>query len=446
MITVAQPAGASRWSGGTAHNIQWTTTDTEDPATALRVWVNYSATGTAPFSPIAGLQGIPGDTTTFAWTLPLDDTTTAALEFTATDTDGGRTVQLSPTFAVDSLHPVVQTTSPMTGETGVAPTADIVIVFSEPMARAATEAAVSFGPAIPGMVFTWSNGDRILTISHAPMSTFTTYTGIVSTAAMDASDPGNDLATSLVWGFQTGSADAAPPVIIDVLAIPASANPGTLVAIAANVTDNVGVTSVAAEVTLPDSSTQNLTMVFASGNRWVVDQAWTLLGTYAFTVWAFDGAGNFDSASATFAIVAPDTTPPAIAHTPPGGVRVGDAIPITATVTDDGTVAAVRLVYTPIGGVEQNVSMTLVSGSWTFTIPGQTSAGTVHYRIYAVDDAGNEVLTQEFGVDVTAAPPSGGTDIVLYAGIGLLLVLVLAGVAFVLLKRKRKGGTEPPAE
>ncbi len=134
-----------------------------------------------------------------------------------------------------------------------------------------------------------------------------------------------------------------------------------------------------------------------------------------------------------------DTTPPVIVHTPPASAYVGDAIAINATVTDpDSAVQEVRLVYTPVGGTEQNVSMALASGStYAYAIPAQSAAGTVRYRIYATDPAGNWRLTREYTVTVSERP-NPGPDLVLIAVIVAILVAVIVAVALVLWRRKKK--------
>lgn len=446
-IAVTQPTGTSRWSGGTAHGIAWTTTDAEDPSSALTVWVNYSATGMAPFSPIAGLQGVPGDTTTFLWTVPSDNTATARLAFTAVDTnDTSSTPQLSPAFAIDSTAPTVTGTNPTNGQTGVPLNANLFLTFSESMDPASTESAVTINPVAGTLGFTWSTPTELMVTHSASLAPFTNYTLNVSAVAHDISDPGNALGSVLTITFTTGAiADTTAPVLTDVTATPPTAPEGGAVEISANVTDNVAVNTVSVRVTQPNLSALNVTMSLGTGNRWAVTQTWTQVGTHTFVVWASDAAGNWASAGGSFQVTAVDATPPAITHTPHGAVDVGVAIEIHAMVTDEGSVQQVILVYMSVGGAEVNVTMTQSGGdNYTATIPGQTQAGTVHYRIYAIDDAGNDVLTSEFSITVReAAPPS---NLLLYGGIALLVLLVVAAIAFLMLRRRRKRVPLEPSE
>ena len=82
--------------------------------------------------------------------------------------------------------------------------------------------------------------------------------------------------------------------------------------------------------------------------------------------------------------------------------------------------------------------MTLASGStYSYTIPAQSAAGTVRYRIYATDPSGNWRLTQEYTVTVSERPQPG-PDLVLIAVIVAILVAVVVAVALVLWRRKKK--------
>ena len=145
-------------------------------------------------------------------------------------------------------------------------------------------------------------------------------------------------------------------MIRDVAATPPTQWAGGRVTISANVTDDVAIAAVAANVTLPDGTHANQTMAKGAGDEYAHASTWTQTGTHAFIVWAEDIVGKWASASGSFAIQA-DTTAPTISPTGPGSVYVGDPIAINATVTDpDDSVLDVRLVYTPVGGTEVGTS------------------------------------------------------------------------------------------
>ncbi|MBI4415912.1 MAG: Ig-like domain-containing protein [Euryarchaeota archaeon] len=450
-LTVTNPTAGVRWTGGSVHNIAWTASDAEDAANALRVWVNYSATGSAPFSPISGLQGVPGDSSPFAWTVPLDDTTSARLEFTVVDTGGAKTVVLSGTFAIDSTPPTVSQVVPTNGQTDVPLNANIDITFSEPMNKVATGTAsvvglqdVSTSAWVP-VTYAWDAPGFVLTVNPVPLLLPTTeYRVVINGTARDASDPGNTMDTAVTSTFTTGTAaDTTPPTIANVAATPATQASGGVVTISATITDDAAVSSVRVNVTSPDSTTTNETMAAGPNDVYSHAAAYTGVGMYTFVIWVIDGAGNVASASGSFEVTqAPqDTRPPTISHTPPTGpFATGATIVIEATVTDDDQVQVVKLVYTDVAGTDRNVTMTLQAGKYTFTIPGQSAAGTIRYRIYAEDASGNTRLTQEFTLVVQAPEqPPPETSPFLLVGLLLLVVIVIVVVA-VLLRRRKKGG------
>jgi len=450
VVATSQPTATSRWSGGSVHNLEWGTTDTEDPSSALTVWVNYSATGGPSFSPIAGLQGVPGDATSFAWTVPLDDTSVARVQVTANDTSGAVAVAPSPAFTIDSTDPTVTGTTPSAGQPSVPINANMVITFSEAMNQSATANAAVVGlREVPSsawipLAFTWAGTQLTADPVPAALLPTTSYELSINGSALDASDPGNALAAPITVAFTTGAVpDTSQPTITNVAATPPTASSGAMVDISADVTDDVQVSNVAVLVTQPDSTTVNLTMALGTGSRWNASRTWTQVGSHAFEIWASDTSGNWASASGSFMITALDTTPPTVIHTSPGSVTVEVAIAIHATVTDDGTLQAVHIVYTPIGGTEQNVTMTAAGSDYSFTIPAQSAVGIVRYRIYAVDAAGNEVFTQEYEVSVVAiTPPPPPTNLAPYVGIVLLILVVILAIAYVLTRRKKQGGTE----
>jgi len=445
-ISVISPTATTRWTGGVDHTIAWSATDAEDPQSALTVWVNYSATGSAPWTPVVG--PVPGTQVLAVWTFPADDTATAKIEVTAVDTAGARTVAPSPAFVVDSTPPTVSSTSPAEGATGVALTANMLATFSEAMNTAVTGhpsvvalREVGSGAWIP-MTYSWDGLTQTVTANPLPLlAPLTAHRLYVNASAQDAADPGLTMITGVTVNFTTSATpDTTPPTIASVLALPSSQVSGGAVEISATVTDDDAVALVTVDVTLPDLTTVNLTMASEPGNRWAVSQAWTLPGSYPFVVWALDASGNADSASASFTITALDTTPPTIAHTRPASAQVGQPIPIRATVTDDDAVANVWLVYTDVAGPEHNVSMTLQAGQYTFTIPPPSAAGTIRYRIWAEDATGNVNVTQEYALPVQGQPTTDYTPILLV----LILLIAAVLVAATLLMRKRKKGEEKP--
>jgi len=242
----------------------------------------------------------------------------------------------------------------------------------------------------------------------------------------------------------TKERDTTLPTIKDVTARPSPQDTGGTVTISANVTDDIAVGIVSVNVTQPDGTHVNRTMTHGAGALYSYATAWTQVGTYPFTIWANDTSDNWAHAGGSFFIREPDTTPPIIVHTPPGSVYIGDTINITANVTDpDSAVADVRLMYASNNGTEQNESMIISGGMYTYTVPAQTSAGTVRYRIYAIDPAGNVNISQEYAVAVMPHPSSTSLDVTLIALIIVVIVVILAIVALFLWRRGKHKESPP---
>ncbi|MFQ5910961.1 MAG: hypothetical protein ACE5IJ_09625, partial [Thermoplasmata archaeon] len=61
VVTVDYPSGGDVFTGGGDQTIEWTASDSTDSTANMLVWLNYSATGGAPWFPVPGAQGIPAD-------------------------------------------------------------------------------------------------------------------------------------------------------------------------------------------------------------------------------------------------------------------------------------------------------------------------------------------------------------------------------------------------
>ena len=110
-------------------------------------------------------------------------------------------------FRTLCVPPQITSTDPFDGETNVLTTRPIIINFSEPMLRSSV--SVTGTPALVGATFTWSNGDRMLTVNHLPFVELTLYTILVQGRDLD----NNPLVPGPVpnpWTFTTGLGATAP--------------------------------------------------------------------------------------------------------------------------------------------------------------------------------------------------------------------------------------------
>lgn len=412
-VDLTSPDGGEVWSGGSSHSIRWNMSDSETPTTSLKVWINYSSDGGLTYAPIAGAQGLSGlsNPCSFLWTLPTTTTAQARVMVTVLDAKSAAASDSSlANFVVDATAPTVAAFSPSDGATGVSPTTQVRVSFSESMNKNSAEQSFSLkrldsGAYVTG-TFSWLGNDLIFT----PASAFAggiVHRAQVNATAKDASDPGNPL--GIVYAASFTTADTSPPTISGVSASPSPQEAGGRVNVSAIVTDNGMISGVWIEVRDPGGALiGNFTAGYdlASG-RYFHEAVYAHPGTYGFRVAAQDAAGNWKVVTGTFVIV--DTTSPAIQHVPVSQALIDSPIRISALITDVDAVSDARVDYTDVLGVHSNVSMTLVGGLYAFDIPGQPQLGTLTYFVWTTDPSGNAARTPQFTVTVVGTdttPPS----------------------------------------
>ncbi len=108
----------------------------------------------------------------------------------------------------------------------------------------------------------------------------------------------------------TVAGDNQPPAITDVAATPETQQQGGMVNITCTVIDNIGVDTVMANITYPDSSTSSLMMSKVAGtDTYYYETTYSMAGDYQFHVWANDSKDNMNtSTEQTFTISLPQYT------------------------------------------------------------------------------------------------------------------------------------------
>ncbi|MEW6583056.1 MAG: Ig-like domain-containing protein, partial [Actinomycetota bacterium] len=139
------------------------------------------------------------------------------LRVTSAQGAGGFVLDVSAGLA-DAAPPAVVAVSPADGAAGVPVDATVTARFSEPMDRAATEAAASLtgpGGTRVAVAFTWT-GDELAMRPAAALAHSATYTARIAATAADAS--GLELPAERTWTFTTAAAPARtlPPAAVDV--------------------------------------------------------------------------------------------------------------------------------------------------------------------------------------------------------------------------------------
>jgi len=408
-ITIDQPAGGESWTGGSIHAVDWTASDLEDVPGSLRVWVNYSLTGSPPFNlQIPGLQGVAGDAGPYAWTVPFENSALVVLNATVVDTAGGKGFGDSLQFEIDSMPPQVSSTNPINGASGVPTSTGVIATWSERMLAASVQSAFSlrdtalWTPVVG--TFMWA-GNTMTFTPGGLLSPGTEYSANFTTLAKDDSDSGNNLLSPYVWMFTTASsADTTRPTIMGATAIPDPQEVKLSVNVSAIVQDDTSVGLVRLNVTDPIGGTSNTTMSYdVMSGKYYLGTTCNLLGTHAFVIWASDTSGNWNWTSGQFTCV--DTTAPTVSDpmAVPDPAEVFSQVDISALISDN---------YQVVGAWVEVTAPDMSSANQTMN-PGarysrQTSAdqlGTYIYRISATDENGQWGVAQsQFSVIDTTRP------------------------------------------
>ena len=197
--------------------------------------------------------------------------------------------------------------------------------------------------------------------------------------------------------------DNTSPSISSVAATPSTQSQGGKVNISCQSSDSgVGINKVYVEVVYPDCSTANFTMYYIPCTHFYRDEAYSVVGTYDYTIYAVDLLGNgITSGVYHFTITSSgDTTPPVTTCTlepavpdGPGGWYVSP-VKVTLTATDDDT------------GVNYT-KYRVDNGSWlTYTSYFMVSTNGYHQvDYYSVDNANNVETTKHVNFKINISNP-----------------------------------------
>ncbi|HVQ01594.1 MAG TPA: PKD domain-containing protein [Candidatus Thermoplasmatota archaeon] len=206
--------------------------------------------------------------------------------------------------------------------------------------------------------------------------------------------------------------ELTPPELTQVVNYPNPTISGTPVTIAVDLLDNQsGVKDVKVNITTPNSSTVNATMIATSLTEYdytyTYNDTWQP-GVYNYSIWVEDNANNTNETTGfNFTI---DSEPPSITtiNASPNSVGFGSNVTIDANVTDDRSgVNNVSINITYPSGVTHDplmITMSHVSGTlYRYVFSGTWYAGWYNYTIIAYDNAGNKKtsMVHSFNVSVS---------------------------------------------
>ena len=146
-------------------------------------------------------------------------------------------------------------------------------------------------------------------------------------------------------------------------------SPLALINITANVTDNIAVATVLANVTLPNGTAQQLELT-GSGDIYTVGFAIpAAIGRFNITFIANDTSNNINSTVTTY-FFANDTLPPNVSTVVPTNVNEDIAVSYNATVADNIVVSSCSLYIDNINNGSMNISNGVANGIVIFSMPG----------------------------------------------------------------------------
>ncbi|MFC1775096.1 beta strand repeat-containing protein, partial [Nanoarchaeota archaeon] len=188
-------------------------------------------------------------------------------------------------------------------------------------------------------------------------------------------------------------ADVITPSVTDILpAQNTSANVNTIVTISANVTDLSGLSSVIANITLPNLTITQLQLTDQGNDIFSANYTPNISGQYNITIIATDTKGNVNATVTTYFTA---TTLPVIVDTSvtPLARAVLQNVTITANVTDDIGVDAVLANITLSNGTVQQLPLANIGGDTyqgIYTSPNLTGAYNV---IIIANDTASNIVT-----------------------------------------------------
>jgi hypothetical protein len=187
--------------------------------------------------------------------------------------------------------------------------------------------------------------------------------------------------------------DTTVPVVDQMTAVPNPQEVFLQVNVSCRVTDNFAVQEAWVEIRDPNMIlVGNFSMVYDVGTgRWSYEQAYDVVGTYTFMIWASDTSGNWGTATEFFQIE--DTTPPTITGhmATPDPQEAGGNVNITATVTDNYLILDVFAeVFDPLAVFVGNFTMLWDSlASQYYYERSYWELGVYDYTIWASDTSNN---------------------------------------------------------
>jgi methionine-rich copper-binding protein CopC len=429
-------------------NITATFSEVMDPLTLTAETFTLQQGTTA----VPGVVSYVGSTATFNPTANL----AAGANYTATVTSGvkdlaGNAMAVAKTWTfttgatADTTAPIVSSTVPADGATGIAVNANITATFSEAI-DAATISTATFTLRQAAAIVAGSVSYVGNTATFDPTASLlanTLYTATLTTGVKDLS--GNALVATTTWSFTTGAAaDTSAPTVSSTL--PADAATG--LAINANITatfsEAMDATTISsASVTLKQGANVIAGSVTYVGTTATFNPTGNLLAntlyTATVTTTVKDLAGNALAAPKTWSFTtAADPTPPTVSFTAPANAAIGVALNANITATFSEAMDPLSIT-TDTFTLQQGITavpgvVSYVGTTATFNPTGNLLAGTPYTVTLSTgikDLAGNTLVLAKLWSFTTVASGALGPQPVDLGLAGNFVLLAKSGISTV---------------
>ena len=333
--------------------------------------------------------GCNGDT--YYWLVRLKVTDAAGLF-------GVDSSKIFPDCGSDNIPPVVISTAPANGASGVAINTTVSANLSEAI-DVSTVNSTSFqlkdagNNTIPASVSTASN--QITLTPSSALSGSTVYTATIKGGLPGIKDlAGNTLASDYSWSFTTVAIDNIPPTIISVVPLSGATGVSTGTTISANFSEAINPSTVTGSTVQLRNAVNNLiaATINTSGSQVTLTPSAPLAGVTVYTATITGGAsgvkdlaGNalVNNYSWSFTTAAVDNTPPTITTVSPVNGSIGVSTGTTAVANFNEAINASTVTATTFqlrDAANNLITATInTSGSQVILTPASALAGSTVY-------------------------------------------------------------------
>ena len=429
--TISTTAVPNGQTAGTAVTVTSTITDATGVGSARLFYRTTSSGAAFTFVNMTNTSG-----NIWSATIPAAGVVAPGVDYyvTATDTATAPNTATAPVSApatpatftvisVDSIAPTVTLTAVSAGRPeNVAVTVDATITDATGVATATLYHRITGAVTWNTVTMTRGAGDAwsgVIPAGSVRPASVQYYVQAVDSSASANTGFGPSTAPGTPSSFTVTPADTQAPVITHTLIT--TFEWGTTILPSATITDNVGVTSAQAFISIDAINWTPYSLSRGLGDTWGTTFLTSLIpnGTPAMYYYlaAEDAAGNRSFLPApgilgpqVITITYPDVTPPTLSvDALSSPAQAGVAIPVTARATDASGVSNVTIYYRSNGIGSYNVLATAGTGPYTATIPAAAVVtGTLQVYAQATDTEGNtatsatQTITVEPAPDVTA--------------------------------------------